>query len=51
MILGLLIAVVSLGSYLFATSFKWSEMLTMFVFAPMAMVGGVWREWQRKRVV
>jgi hypothetical protein len=46
--LAFVIAVVALGSYLFAATFKWSEMLTMFVFAPMAVVGGVWRESQRK---
>jgi len=48
-ILAAVITIVALASYLFASSFRWSEMLTMFVFAPMAVVGGVWRESQRGR--
>jgi len=49
-LLAAVIAIVALGSYLFAASFRWSEMLTMFVYAPMAAVGGAWRESQRGRM-
>jgi peptidoglycan/LPS O-acetylase OafA/YrhL len=47
------IAIAALATYLyefqFGSGFKWSQMLTMFVFAPMAVVGGVLRESQRGR--